>query len=128
MGRRNYLTDLKDMTELLKEAAPNIFREGFSKKAKERFEELKVLKSRKQAPKRTTNWRNKDFQFFQGHRSYAQARRCIQRPQQTVFQAKALPGKAQTTPHNRSNCWAHSVQLGSDNKRCMGGEWVRTRP
>ena len=113
--RRNVLTDLnpnlKDMAEedkLFRDAAPNLFGEGFSKKAKERDEELKVLKSAKQMPKKTANWRNRDNQFFQGRRSYAQATRgggafrghnkqfVRPRPYQ-------LRGKAQTNLHNNQN-------------------------
>ena len=105
--RRNVLTDLnpslKDMAEedkLFKDAAPNLFGEGFLKKAKERDEELKVLKSTKQMPKKPTNWQSRDNQFFSrtpllctGH----QGRRSIQRPQQTVCQTKALPTKWKVT-------------------------------
>ena len=101
--RRNVLTDLnpnlKDMAEedkLFRDVAPNLFGEGFSKKAKERDKELKVLKSTKQVPKKTANWRNRDNHFFSrmlllctGH----QGRRNVQRPQQTICQTKALPTK-----------------------------------
>ena len=74
--RRNALSDmnpnLKDIAEedsLYKEAAPNHFGDGFSKKAKERDDELKVLRSTiKQAPKKTSfnNWKGKDHGSLHG--------------------------------------------------------------
>ena len=61
--RRNVLTDLnpnlKDMAEedkVFKDAAPNLFGDGFLRKAKERDDELKALRNTRQPPKKGTNW------------------------------------------------------------------------
>ena len=64
--RRNALSDLnfnlKDMAEedqVFKDAAPQLFGNGFSKKAKERDDELKALRKSRQPPEETTGWRGK---------------------------------------------------------------------
>lgn len=108
--RKNVLTDLnpslKDMAEedkLYKEAAPNLFGEGFLRKAKERDEELKVLKSTRPPQKRSTAWKGKENQnqFFQARRSHAQATRggSAFRGHQNrpVQQAKTLSAKRKAT-------------------------------
>ena len=83
--RRNALADLnpnlKEMAEedsLYAEATPNLFGDGFSKKAKERDDELKVLRSAKVPQKKSTfntQWKGRDNQFFQGRRPFTQANR-----------------------------------------------------
>ena len=82
--RRNVLADLnpnlKEMAEgIYKEAAPNLFGDGFAKKAKERDDELKVLRSARQGPQKrpnpSTNWKGRDSQFFQGRHPFTQANR-----------------------------------------------------
>lgn len=55
---------MSEEDKLYKEVAPNLFGDGFSKKAKEKDEELKVLGSTRQPPKKTTNWKGKENQFF----------------------------------------------------------------
>ena len=69
------LKDMAEEDEVLKGAAPQLFGDSFSKKAKERDDELKALRKLRQPPKETAGWRGKEPPFFQGHRSYAQATR-----------------------------------------------------
>ena len=67
------LTDMADEDGLYKDAAPNLFGEGFSKKAKERDDKLKVLRSaRLQSDSKRQP--NKD-QFFRGSRPFGGPRR-----------------------------------------------------
>ena len=72
--RRNVLTDLhvnpnlKDIAEedkVFMDAAPHLFGDSFSKKAKERDDELKALRGMRQRTRKPTTWRGKDQQFFQ---------------------------------------------------------------
>lgn len=64
-----------DKDDLYKDATPNLFRDWFSRKAKGRDDELKVLRSTRPPTKKPTNWRGKDSNFFQGCCSYTQATR-----------------------------------------------------
>lgn len=113
--RRNVLTDLNptlkemaDEDKLFKDAAPNLFGEGFSKKAKERDDELKVLRNTRHQPKKNnTGWKGKENQFFPGRRSYAQATRgggAFRGHNRYFNRPRPYParGRPQTTPQNQN--------------------------
>ena len=80
----------------------------FSKKAKERDDELKVLRNMRQHPKKTnTAWKGKENQCFQGRRPYAQATRgggAFRGHNRQFNRSRPYParGRPQTTPQNQN--------------------------